>query len=195
MTVCAMHGGKTPSGLASPHFKTGRYSKSLPVRLVERYQSALQDEELLALHHEIALLDTRLADLLSRVDTGESGAAWALAGKAYRDLKAAMSAVKIAEAQDAMLTLETILGEAATDYSAWLEIQELVQQRRALVTAEAKRQIDARNMITSEQALVFVGAIAGIIKARINDPTLLAAIQADINDILVQRTRAQALAE
>ncbi len=32
-TVCLAHGGKTPRGTASPHFKTGRYSRSLPGHL------------------------------------------------------------------------------------------------------------------------------------------------------------------
>src|SRR5258708_37054514 len=43
---CYHHGGKTPRGIASPNFKHGRYSKSLPARMRERYEEALADPHL-----------------------------------------------------------------------------------------------------------------------------------------------------
>jgi hypothetical protein len=66
--VCTVHGGLTPVGSASPHYKSGRYSRHLPARLSERYSEAQTDKRLLELRDEIALVDTRLADLLPRVD-------------------------------------------------------------------------------------------------------------------------------
>lgn len=63
-TTCAMHGGKTPLGPASPSFKTGRYSKLLPTRLAATYEAGRQDPELLALADEIALTDARLTETL-----------------------------------------------------------------------------------------------------------------------------------
>src|SRR5690349_13713695 len=74
---CRLHGGKTPSGIASPQYKTGRYSRVLPTRLQSRYDAARTDAALLELRDDISLLDARLEDLLSRVDTGESGVLWA----------------------------------------------------------------------------------------------------------------------
>ncbi|MBK8035311.1 MAG: hypothetical protein IPK17_38565 [Chloroflexi bacterium] len=182
-----MHGGKTPTGIASPHFKTGRHSKHLPARMLERYEEALSDGELLALNAEIALLDARIADLLARVDTGESGAAWTAAGKAYHDLKNAMGKIDIPAAQDAMQQLETALGDGSTDYTAWNEIQMLVQQRRTLVETERKRVLEMEQMITVEQGMILIGTLLGIIKARVRDPAVLAAIQTDVNGVLAQR--------
>ena len=63
--VCTVHGGLTPAGAASPHYRTGRYSKCLPARLTERYHEAQADKRLLELREEIALIDARLADLLT----------------------------------------------------------------------------------------------------------------------------------
>jgi hypothetical protein len=71
---CKMHGGKTPTGPALPQFKTGRYSKVLPAALLDRYQQALADPELLALTDEIALLDARLGAVVTRPASTE---AWA----------------------------------------------------------------------------------------------------------------------
>jgi hypothetical protein len=66
-TVCLAHGGKTPRGVASPHFRTGRYSRSLPGHLVAAYERALHDPMLLSLRDEIALTDTMIAETLSEL--------------------------------------------------------------------------------------------------------------------------------
>ncbi len=66
--VCLAHGGKTPRGAASPHFKTGRYSRSLPGHLVAAYKRARHDPQLLSLREEIALTDAMIAELLAQLD-------------------------------------------------------------------------------------------------------------------------------
>jgi hypothetical protein len=59
---CRMHGGATPRGAASPHFKHGRYSTAFG-GLAARVTTALDDPDRLTLRHEIALVDARLAEL------------------------------------------------------------------------------------------------------------------------------------
>lgn len=66
-TVCLAHGGRTPRGEASPHFKTGRYSRSLPGHLVATYEQALADPRLLSLRDEIALTDVMIDEQLSQL--------------------------------------------------------------------------------------------------------------------------------
>jgi len=69
-TVCVIHGGKSPGGMASPNLKHGRHSKYLPKGLLEKYKTALADPELLQLHDEIALIDARLAEVLGKIEAG-----------------------------------------------------------------------------------------------------------------------------
>ena len=38
---CSVHGGKTPGGIASPHYRHGRYSQYLPHKARERYEAGL----------------------------------------------------------------------------------------------------------------------------------------------------------
>ncbi len=66
-TVCLAHGGKTPRGATSPHFKTGRYSRSLPGHLVAAYEQALHDPTLMSLRDEIALTDALIGETLSQL--------------------------------------------------------------------------------------------------------------------------------
>jgi hypothetical protein len=80
---CHVHGGATPAGIASPHYKDGRrsrYLKNLPKELGAGYRAALADPELLSLREEAALLTVRIMWLLNRLkDTPpgpDYGAVW-----------------------------------------------------------------------------------------------------------------------
>lgn len=86
--------------------------------------------------------------------------------------------------------------EAQTDPNAKVEdiiaarsrLYDLIEQRRRLVETERKRLVDMQQMITTEQAMLLVGALLGIIRARVNDRDILAAIQSDVNGLLAQRS-------
>lgn len=67
---CRLHGGKTPGGIASPHFKTGRYSGYMPRGLRGTLASLEKDPELLSLHHMIALVDVRVVGLIRQLKNG-----------------------------------------------------------------------------------------------------------------------------
>ena len=89
-TVCRMHGGKaalSTRGKANGNYKSGKYSKyaAIPARMKESYEASLQDEQLLELKQEIALTDSRLGDLIKRVDSGESGAIWKELKQEWKD--------------------------------------------------------------------------------------------------------------
>src|SRR5687768_8325822 len=87
---CKFHGGASLVGIASPTFKTGRYSKHLPTRLAARYAEALNDPQLLELRDEIALVGTRQSELLSHLDSGLALQRWKDAQAAHSDMLAAI---------------------------------------------------------------------------------------------------------
>lgn len=64
---CKLHGGASPRGVASPHFKTGLYSKYLPNQIRDKAQRFL-DADPLELVSEMALLRALLAEYLDRFD-------------------------------------------------------------------------------------------------------------------------------
>lgn len=65
---CYRHGGSTPVGPASVHFKHGRHSLLMRdiAGLGDHYARALADPDRLRLDSEIALVDARVSDLLQR---------------------------------------------------------------------------------------------------------------------------------
>lgn len=178
-TKCRMHGGASLRGIAHPNYQGKGVSKYIPTRLLERYNEAMADSELLSVRKEIALLDARLADLLGRVDTGEAGKLWQTARAAYRDLSVAFNTKNADRIYTAMDTLDNVLGKGASDYAAWSEVQTIIEQRRRLAESERKRLVEMEQIITSEQAMVLVGALLTSVREHVKDRRSLTAIQTE----------------
>ena len=182
--VCTVHGGLTPGGIASPHFKTGRHSKHLPERMAEKYQESINDPELLALDAEISLVDARLEDLLSRVDTGESGALWKTAQSAFFDFRNANASADQDKMTVALTELNRILNLGVNDYKAWDEIGNMLEQRRKLSESERKRRMDMEVVITVERQMVLIGAVVALIKENVTDRKSLQAISTGLGELV-----------
>lgn len=182
---CYLHGGKTPTGIALPQTRHGRYSKYLPSRLSGQYESAKSDPALLELREDIALIDSRLSDLLQRVDTGESGEVWKELREAYDDLQIAMHAKKPLDIQDALQQINSLIVRGNSDYRAWSEIHEVIEQRRRLVESERKRLIETKQTLTVEQAMLMISALTNIIRTHVTDRQILSAISGDINKLVM----------
>lgn len=183
-TRCRMHGGTTPRGLALPQTTNGRYSRSLPARMAGRYAEAVRDTELLTLREDIALLDARLQDVLSRVDTGESGAAWSKVQDAYLDLRKARASADAGKMAEALTALGLAIEAGTADYAAWEDVRSLLDQRRRLVESERKRLVEMQQTLTVEKAMLLVGAIAGIVRSHVSDTAILQAISSDLDRLL-----------
>ena len=182
--VCTVHGGLTPGGIASPHFKTGRHSKHLPERMAEKYKESINDPELLALDAEISLVDARLEDLLSRVDTGESGALWKTAQSVFYDFRNANASGDQDKMTVALTELNRILNLGVDDYKAWDEIGNMLEQRRKLSESERKRRMDMEVVITVERQMVLLGAVVALIKENVTDRKSLQAISTGLGELV-----------
>lgn len=153
---------------------------------MSRYAEAQADVDLLALREEIGLIDARLSDVLSRVDTGESGQGW-------RDLRSAYDAVisargDPAEAAALMRELGDMIRQGAGDWQAWGDVRVLIQERRKLVESEGKRLVAMQSMISTERVMVLVGALTDIIRKHVHDRDALVAISAELGVLTTRDT-------
>lgn len=185
--VCMMHGGKTPRGTNNPNFKHGRYSKAIPDRLAARYNEAQNDSQLLELREDIALIDARISDLLVRVDTGESGAAWRRAAEAVQAFKTAQVAGKVPEMHKHLAVLTDTIEGGNGDSEAWAEVYAMLETRRKLVESERKRLVEMQQYISTERAMALIAAITDTVKRHVHDRTALLAISQDIMQITNRR--------
>lgn len=188
--VCAIHGGKSLSGIASKSLKHGRHSKYLPGGLLERYQQALSDDDLLNLKHEVALVDTRIAELLEQIEPGDLGVRWLELKEHFETLQTATQKQDLGAGRAAFEQIGLLIHGGATDYQSWAQISNLLEQRRKLVDTERRRLVDMQQMITSEQALLLVTALSGIVREEVGDSHVLARIQHRIAGLLTHRTLA-----
>ena len=184
---CRLHGGKTPRGLASPHFKHGRYSTALPDRLLARYAAAAADPDLIVLRHDIALVDALIADVLLRLDSGESGALWRALREATDQFEARRRARDTAGAGESLEEILALVRRGDADGAVRREVLEHLDQRRKLAAEERKRLAELQASITAERAMALVAAIVGVVRSHVHDQALLAAIAADVGG-LVGRT-------
>jgi hypothetical protein len=182
--VCRVHGGRTPRGPASVHWKGGRYSRHLPARLAAQYEVAARDPKLTELKSDIALVDARIIDLLQRVDTGEAGIVW-------RQAQAAMAAFEREQARQnvdgmklALEQVQRLMTHGAEDYAVWEEISELIEQRRKLCDSESKRLVMLQQMLTVEQAMLLLETVTAIIQRHVPDRQTLQAIAFEIQGLV-----------
>ena len=184
-TKCYHHGGKTPSGIASPNLKHGRYSRYLPARLSGQYEASKNDPALLELREDIALIDSRLSDLIVRVDTGESGQIWKDLVETYSELDIAIRKKDSVSMMQSLTELNRLVNLGKDDYRAWSEIHEVIEQRRRLVESERKRLVEAKQTLTIDQAMLMISALTDIIRTHVTDRKILSAITADVDKLIM----------
>jgi hypothetical protein len=183
-SVCYMHGGTTPRGIASPALKHGRHSKHLPARLSALYEEARADPDLLTLADDIALVDTHLARLLEQVSDDDPRILWgkaAVALEQYTETQQRGSREQVT----ALATLQAVITEGIDGGATgtWHEVLGVLERRRKLVETESKRQQQLQQMIPVEGALLLIGLIERIIKQYVTDHTILAAIGRELSQL------------
>lgn len=143
----------------SPRLKVARYSKELPPLLAERAERARSDPKLLSLQDEIALLEAREAELMTQVETGESGAAWQAISAAVAAFRRALGAGDMAGMTAAFETIEQVAAGGAGAQAIWQEIAAVQDLRRKLSSTEIKTLQALHQMVTVEQLQLYLMAV------------------------------------
>ena len=177
---CKLHGGATPRGVMSSGFKTGKYSRDLPMRLIERYENSLKDDELIELNNEIAVIESRIGDLLTRVETGESGLLWKKTKDLYIDIKDSVKRNDQVAFARYLNDLGKIINSGMGDYKNWEEVVRTIDVKRKLTESHRKALNEKQQMMTSEQAMILLAFVVSVIKKHVTDQKTLAAISSEI---------------
>lgn len=179
-----MHGGKTPVASGLPQTRHGRYSSYLPARLSGKYEQSKSDPDLLALREEVSIVDSRIAELLERIDTGESKTQWELLRSAHGQLQQAVQNRDTAKMAALIKRMGELIQTGAEDSAAWADIFEAVEQRRRLVESERKYMIEQQQTITYDRAMLLISALVDIIRRHVSDTNTMAAIDADVGKLI-----------
>lgn len=166
---CRIHGGKTPRGEALPQFKHGRYSKAIPTRMLNAYEAAANDPELLDLKQSVALLDARLIDLLGNLDTGETAGRWQDMRKAYRAFRAALAAHDDPGMVRAVSAMDDLISLGTSEAEAWGEIRALLDDRRKHVETQRRLELAGERGVPATEVVTMLGAILNIAQKAITN--------------------------
>ena len=158
-TVCRVHGAGNPGNQPGRPVVTGRHSKYLPTDLQARYEQALEDSDLIALREEMALVRTRITELLELSDGINLGEL----EDAVISLGHALKAGDMGAAQDEYLRMVEIIQTTKGQWGAWKEIAKLVELRRKLSVSEVGRLQALNQMLTVQQAMVLLATVTDII--------------------------------
>lgn len=183
--ACQRHGGKmymakqrvdSRGDLVRTHY--------LPKRLLSSYNQALEDHELLILRRDLALVESRINDLTSRADSGESGWMW----KKMRELREAYRhALATNEDQIAATYLDDmfqLIDVGDGDFHIWEEIGKETDRRKRLVESERKRLIEMHNVITVERVMGLMEKVAHVIEDNVEDLKVQQRIGFAINQLI-----------
>lgn len=179
----------TPSGMNSPHFKSGRYSKDIPKRLLTRLQAAENDPDLLSIRSEVALLDIRVKEMVQRLDTGESGGLWELLRKQWAELQAANAARDVEKLQACLAAVGRTIQKGARYESAWSELADAIDARTRIARAEHNRLLDLQQMITSQEALTLFSTVINVVMGIVTDESQRKEIGRQLTPLLDQKGR------
>ena len=183
---CRSHGGTRAAGLASGRFKTGKYSKFLPARMLSGYHALLKSGDQLNLAHELAVLDARLQDLLTRVDTEESGALWGKLQEAWGKWEVSEKRGDVGGMEGAIGELGGLIGKGHADYEAWGAIQKVIEQRRKVADTEQRRMVSSVTVIQQQEALALMAAVTEVITRHVTDKKALTSIVVDMHHLMTR---------
>ena len=172
------------TGIAVPGYKDGRYSNVLPATLRGRYERARNDDDLLSLRDDIALIDANVQHLLSTIESDSSDSdidRIAQAFEAYKQARGTESA------GHTFARLRTTIERVQGNRRAITESIVLIEQRRKLAETERKRMVELRQWITAEQALGMVAAIAQSVHQHVTDQDAKRAISRDIETLMLRK--------
>jgi hypothetical protein len=179
--ACKDHGGKSKKGMAAPNYQGGRYSKYMQGLPREDFDASLAADDLLNLTPEIALLETRVAELLRDLQNGAGKNDWLKAQQYLRQFTNALqlpaddpnTPLRQAEALTALS--DTINGGARVA-GIWDDILPFVKEKGALADKEIKRRTIATDFMQVEAAKLLFRALVEAVKSHVSDPDILARI-------------------
>lgn len=181
---CMNHGGKSVGGIAHGGHRGKGYSESMKnLDFINIYKEIRTNPDLLALNDEIALVTTRIRDLVSRIGTGEAQSRWKEVKEHWKMLRMAQRREDGVGVAEEMRILDRLLSDADEDYRNWDDLYKAMKMQTSLIAQEQKRRMDMNALVSTEDAIAFISEVMDIVKNNVSD-------KQELNQIWIQATNA-----
>lgn len=168
--VCYHHGGSTPKGAASPHFKTGKHSKYLPTRLAAQYEAIEADLESNILSRNIHLREALIRERLSWLeDAPDSAQVWTVLRTLIDDIHLAYGKMDDAKMTLTLEKLNRLIDERNLYHQTVAEIRKDLNEQRNDTNAKAAISLKGENSVSVNELMAFVGAIINLIASTVQN--------------------------
>lgn len=148
--------------------------------MMEHYEAAQKDPDLLGIQQDIVLQDSLIFGALDAMSRGEAGELWKDLDTAWKNYKKAERDKNKPNAQnpeDFLAEIGFLIKEGYQDYMARVELRQMLQERAKLVDAEGKRLERAQQTLTTNQAMVLVQGLLQAVLESVEDPAIRNRIQ------------------
>lgn len=179
MDVCYHHGGATPKGIASVHYKGKERSKYLPKGMLTAYEDMMANPDLLSVRADVALVDALIASKLPKLEEGESAQHWEFAIKLIGKARVAYKSEQYGQLEECLHELEALADDRRLFYATEQEVSAQLELRRKLVDTENKILYNKEKSLTIEEAMLLMNAMVESVRRNVKDANTLNAIQSD----------------
>jgi phosphoenolpyruvate carboxylase len=163
---CHLHGGKSLKGPASATYQGKGFSKYFPSKkLGDIFTRSFEDPELTRLRKDLAIVETRLVELIQSLNSQQSGTLWKQIRKKHRELKRS----KAKKATKLLQEIGELIESGSSNQSIWAEIGQQIELRRRLLDSETKRIFTAHQIMTGDDVRMFIDAVASLIHEHVKD--------------------------
>lgn len=169
--VCYHHGGKTPRGIASPHYKNGKstpWVDILPKHLSEAFMASYSDPKLLSLRKNIALSVARIEQLLAALMRDDAPLTWEQLVQAKAGFYKAQAAKNVGASKAALDAIMLLIDQGAADVDKWAELRREQEHLRKMIETEWKSKTALARVLTMEQFANFLEAFKSVIITRVS---------------------------
>ena len=165
---CHLHGGKSLKGPASGTYQGKGFSKYFPSKkLGTIFARSFEDPELTRLRKDLAIVETRLVELIQSLNSQQNGTLWKQLRSKHRELK--RSKPTSTKAANLFKEITELVERGSNDSLIWNEIAKQIELRRRLLDSETKRVLAAHQVMTAEEVKMLIDAVATLIRENVKD--------------------------
>lgn len=164
---CRIHGGVAPVGIAASNYRHGKYSNALTGRTASKFAERMADKNLLSLLEDIALIETKIEELLEGINVDAT--TWQDLGAAVTQLSNHLSSGDLQKARNAVDAIGDMVRRGTDDQSRWRDVILLLREHRSAVESERKSQTEESKIIRIDEMLVIQRRILEIVNENVRD--------------------------
>lgn len=147
-----------PNGPLAKNYKHGKYSGSLPGKLLGAYQHSLCDPQLTSMGDALALCDSRIDELTKELE--EADGPGDTIARARTKLREALRCNETTVKNEHLNTLRDILERGASADQIWDRILQAIEGRRRAAETESRRIVSMGQAVPIQKVVEIIGMIS-----------------------------------